>query len=404
MPDLPQNRRFDLVLFGATGFTGELTAEHLAEHLPDGARWALAGRNRDRLDAVRTRLAAVAPAAAELELLIADTTDPESLRAVAESARVVITTVGPYLQHGAPLVAACAAAGTDYVDLAGESEFLDRMYIAHHSTAVRTGARLVHACGFDSIPHDLGAFFTAKQLPDSAPATVRGVVRSNAMISGGTLHSGLGQIARPRQIRRAAADRARLEPPTVGRRARVRAGAPRRDGVLGLWLLPLPTIDPQIVKRSAGARDEYGPDFTYSHYAGFRRLVMLAAAALGVATVAVAAQIPPLRRLIGACLPQGTGPSPARRARSWFSVDFIGEGGGRTVHTQVRGGDPGYGETAKMLAESAMCLAFDDNPKVSGQVTTAAAMGDNLVRRLTDAGMTFAVLDTDGAPVDGVRS
>ncbi|KJR01873.1 saccharopine dehydrogenase family protein, partial [Gordonia sihwensis] len=184
MPDLPQNRRFDLVLFGATGFTGELTAEHLAEHLPDGARWALAGRNRDRLDAVRTRLAAVAPAAAELELLIADTTDPESLRAVAESARVVITTVGPYLQHGAPLVAACAAAGTDYVDLAGESEFLDRMYIAHHSTAVRTGARLVHACGFDSIPHDLGAFFTAKQLPDSAPATVRGVVRSNAMISG----------------------------------------------------------------------------------------------------------------------------------------------------------------------------------------------------------------------------
>ncbi|KAA0021368.1 saccharopine dehydrogenase family protein [Antrihabitans cavernicola] len=385
MPD----RAYDVVLFGATGFTGGLTAEYLVANLPAGASWALAGRNRTKLEAVRKRLAATDPTASELDLLHADTSDPGSLRTVAESARVVITTVGPYLEHGEPLVAACAAAGTDYVDLTGEPEFIDRMYLAHHATAVETGARIVHACGFDSVPHDLGALFTIKQLPADVPLSVRGVIRSNAMISGGTLHSGLGQMSRLRQMRTAAADRKKIEPRPAGRRTRARAGAPHREAALDLWLLPLPTVDPQIVERSARARADYGPDFTYAHYAGLRNPVLLAGATVGLAGFVAATQVPPLRRLIGARIPQGDGPSESRRARSWFTVDFIGEGGGRQVHTQVRGGDPGYGDTAKMLAHAAMCLAFDDNPPTAGQVTTATAMGENLIRRLTDSGMSF---------------
>ena len=174
-----QSRTYDIVIFGATGFTGELTAAYLAEHAPAGLRWALAGRNPGKLEAVRDPLAAIDPALAELPLLHADSTDDASLRAVAESTRVVITTVGPYLLHGEPLVAACAAAGTDYVDLTGEPEFVDRMYLEHHDAAVATGARIVHACGFDSIPHDLGAYFTVQQLgADGADhAARRGALR-----------------------------------------------------------------------------------------------------------------------------------------------------------------------------------------------------------------------------------
>src|SRR5690606_30319979 len=151
-------REYDIVVFGATGFTGGLTAEYLAAHVPEGCRWALAGRNTTKLEAVRERLAAIEPSCADLPLVQADVTDPASLARVAESARVVATTVGPYLEYGEPLVAACAEAGTDYVDLTGEPEFVDRMYLAHHETARRTGARIVHACGFDSIPYDLGVF------------------------------------------------------------------------------------------------------------------------------------------------------------------------------------------------------------------------------------------------------
>src|SRR3954464_10429309 len=172
------DREHDIVLFGATGFTGALTAEYLAANAGDGVRWALAGRNRAKLEALSERQGVVVP------LLHADVTDDASLRSVAESARVVITTVGPYVTYGEPLVAACAAAGTDYVDLTGEPEFVDRMYLRHHDEAVRSGARLVHACGFDSIPHDLGAWFTVQQLGSTAPITLRGVVRAGAMASG----------------------------------------------------------------------------------------------------------------------------------------------------------------------------------------------------------------------------
>ncbi|HEX7739616.1 MAG TPA: saccharopine dehydrogenase NADP-binding domain-containing protein [Marmoricola sp.] len=385
-------RPFDLVLFGATGFTGGLTAEYLAAHLPPTARLALAGRNEVKLEAVRDRLAEINPAMKDTVLLHADASDPESLSRVAESARVVITTVGPYLEHGGPLVAACAAAGTDYVDLTGEPEFVDRMYLEHHETAVRTGARIVHACGFDSIPHDLGALFTVQQLPADVPITVRGVARTNAAFSGGTVHSGLGQLSRLRAMRQTASARKRREPRPQSRRARARIGAPRRDRDLDTWLIPLPTIDPEVVRRSALARDDYGPDFTYSHYAGVRHATTVALAGAGFVAALVAVQIPPLRRAIGRWVPQGEGPSEERRARTRFTVDFIGNGGDRTVHTRVSGGDPGYSETAKMLAEAAMCLAFDDNPSTAGQVTTAAAMGESLTQRLVEAGISFEVI------------
>lgn len=386
----PRNpdRPFDVVLFGATGFTGGLTADYLAAHAPEGLRWAIAGRNADKLAAVRERLGV------DVEVLVADSTDDAALADVARRARVVVTTVGPYLQHGAPLVAACAEAGTDYLDLTGEPEFVDRMYLEHHRTAERTGARLVHACGFDSVPHDLGAFFTVRQLPSDQPITLRGVVRSAGTFSGGTFHSALDQFARARDMKRTYAARRRAEGrPDDGRSSRSVGGRPHRDPVLGYWLLPLPTIDPIVVARSGAALEAYGPRFRYSHWAGTKTLRYAAGGVVGVGALSLAAQVRPVRDFLKGKVPQGSGPDASRRDKSWFTVDFVGEAGGRTVRTRVAGGDPGYTETAKMLAEAALCLALDDNPETSGQVTPAVAMGDALLDRLQAAGITFSVVD-----------
>ncbi|MEU6084138.1 saccharopine dehydrogenase NADP-binding domain-containing protein [Streptomyces sp. NPDC047108] len=398
-------RTYDIVLFGATGFTGRLTAAYLARNAPDDCRWALAGRSPDKLERTRERLAETDPRWAALPLLTADAGDPASLRRIAADTRVVATTVGPYTHHGEGLVAACAEAGTDYVDLCGEPEFVDRMYLRYDTRARETGARLVHACGFDSVPHDLGVRFTVEQLPEDVPLRIDGYVRTNATFSGGTLASVLTALSRPVDMRRTARERERSEPwpgaaegrtvrtgPAIPRGARGMTVLPRRSREAGVWALPLPGIDAQIVGRSAAALDRYGPDFRYRHQAAVKRLPVAVGGMATVGAVFALAQVPYARRRLSARLSPGEGPGAERRARSWFSVRFIGEGGGRRVVTEVAGGDPGYDETAKMLAESALCLAHDDLPKRAGQLTTAVAMGPQLTGRLTAAGLKFRVL------------
>jgi len=390
-------RQYDLALFGATGFTGGLTADYLAANAPEGLKWALVGRNRGKLEAVRARLAAAAPAAPVPDLLEADAADAGALAEVAGSARVVITTVGPYALYGGPLVAACAAAGTDYVDLTGEPEFVDRMWVENHAEAERSGARLVHCCGFDSIPHDLGAYFTVQRLPQGVPLKVDGYVRSDASFSGGTYHSAINGFARGRQTLAAARERRRGEGRPKGRAIHSAAMRINRAPELGGWTAPLPTIDGAVVRRSAAALERYGPDFTYGHHMVSTRLATIAALAGGVGAVGLMAPLPPTRKLLLKIKSPGEGPDEAERAKSWFKVRFVGEGGGQRVVTEVSGGDPGYGETSKMLAESALCLAFDDLPESSGQVTTATAMGDALLARLQRAGISFRVLDPAAA-------
>ncbi|MFF1304852.1 saccharopine dehydrogenase family protein [Streptomyces sp. NPDC058307] len=381
------DRPYDIVLFGATGFVGTLTAEYLAAHAPEGLRWAVAGRSERKLQQLRERL----PAGESVGVLRADVAEPDSVRELAEQARVVATTVGPYVSYGEDLVAACADTGADYLDLAGEPEFVDLTYVRHDARARESGARLVHACGFDSIPHDLGAYFTVQQLPEGVPLTVDGFVTADATFSGGTFASALNQFSRLRPMLAAERDRRRHEPRLVGRRAAAPTGAPRFAREIGAWALPLPTIDPQIVHRSAKALDRYGPDFRYRHYAAVRRLPVALGGVAAMGALVTAAQLAPARRWLSARLEPGDGPSAQKRAKSWFSVRFVGEGGGRRVFTEVAGGDPGYDETAKMFAESALSLALDDLPETSGQVTTAVAMGNALIERLRRAGITFRV-------------
>ncbi|MFV8186417.1 saccharopine dehydrogenase family protein [Streptomyces sp. AF1B] len=382
------DRPYDIVLYGATGFVGTLTAEYLAAHAPDGLRWAIAGRSERKLEQLRERL----PGGEKVGVLRADVSDPADVRELAGHARVVATTVGPYITYGQELVAACADSGADYLDLCGEPEFVDLTYVRHDARARETGARLVHACGFDSIPHDLGAYFTVRQLPEGVPLTVDGYVTVDAVFSGGTFASALNQFARVRPMLAAERDRRRHEPRLVGRRATAPTGVPRFAKEIGAWALPLPTIDPQIVHRSAKTLERYGPDFRYRHYAAVRRLPVAMAGVAAVGGLFTAAQLPPARRWLSDRLKPGEGPDAEKRAKSWFRIRFVGEGGGRRVFTEVTGGDPGYGETAVMFGESALSLAFDDLPATAGQVTTAVAMGDALIERLSGAGIGFRVV------------
>lgn len=365
-------REHELVLFGATGFTGALTAQYLARVAPPDLRWALAGRNRSKLERLRDELGTDVP------ILVADVGEPDSLRRVAEASKVVLTTVGPYIRYGEPLVAACADAGTHYGDLTGEPEFVDRMYLAHDARARETGARIVHCCGFDSIPSDLGVYFTVQQLPEGVPIKIEGYLRVHGKPSGGTATTMRMMMTRFPKIVATARRRSRAEEPIDGRETHRRSGVPRYERAVGAWVVPLPIIDPQIVERSARALDRYGPDFSYRHNLVLDQMGAMARQLWS--TVRKGAPKP------------GEGPSPEERAESWFKLRFVGQGGGKRVVTEVSGGDPGYDETAKMLGETGLCLARDDLPERSGQLTTAAAMGDALLSRIQRAGIRFEVL------------
>lgn len=385
-------RDFDIVLYGVTGFVGGLTAEYLAEHAPEGLRWALAGRNTSKLEAVRDRLVKLDPALADLPLIHADSSDQASLDEMARSTRVLVSTVGPYAIYGEPLVKACAEAGTQYADLTGEPSFVDDMYVKYDAVARESGARVVHCCGFDSIPHDLGAYFTVLQLPEGVPITVESRVRASGMFSGGTFYSALNGLGHAKDTIDAMRRRIKVEPKPEGRKIGRVTRPLSRDKEMGMWVAPLPTIDQFVAMRSAAAVDRFGPDYRYGHNYAAKRLPTVFLGTAGVASIFVLAQIPPVRKGMMKLVPPGTGPSKERRDKSWFRVEFVGTGGGKTVRTAVSGGDAGYDETAKMLAESALALAFDDIPDRAGQLTPVAAIGDALLERLPKAGIKIEVV------------
>jgi short subunit dehydrogenase-like uncharacterized protein len=391
-PTLERVDRHDIVLLGATGFTGGLTAEYLARNSPPGLRWAVAGRDVTRVNALAERLTALSAGSKPVRAVRVDVTDAVSVRAAAESTRVLASTVGPFMEYGEPVVAACAATGTDYLDITGEPEFVDRMWLKYHDQAMRTGSRLVHCCGFDSVPHDLGVWFTLRHLPEGVPLVVEGFVRANAGFSAGTYHSAVRAFGRARQSRAIAGRRRASESRTTGRRVRALPARIKREPESRRWAVPLPTIDPVVVRRSARALDRYGPDFAYGHYAVVGGPHLVAGTVAGATGLLVVSQIPAARDALLRLRSAGEGPAADRRAKSWFRVRFAAGGGGRRVLTEVVGGDPGYEETAKMLAESALCLALDDLPECSGQVTTVQAMGDALLARLERADLTFRLV------------
>ncbi len=381
--------RHDIILFGATGFTGGLVADYLAQSVePDGLSWALAGRDLRKLRRVRERLASFDPAWAKLPLYQAMSHEAESLHDIAARTRVMLTTVGPYAGHGEGLVAACVAEGCDYVDLTGEPGFWRGVITRHHDEAAAKGLRLVPCCGFDSIPHDLGVLYTVQQLRaqgGEGPIEIDGYVAVRGGISGGTWASALGAMA---ELRSGAGESRSGEEP--GRGPRPAAARPRIHFAadVGRWVVPMPTIDPLVVRRSAELDGTYS--LRYHHYLSAKSAVQLGFVVGGVGLALALAQTP-ARQLLERLRPSGSGPSDEQRARGWFKVTFVGRQGGHTVTTEVRGGDPGYGHTSKMIAEAARCLVEDREqlPARRGVLTPAAAMGEPLIERMRKTGMEF---------------
>jgi short subunit dehydrogenase-like uncharacterized protein len=403
-------RAHDLIVYGASGFTGRLVAEHLLSTY--GAigeiRWAMAGRNTGKLAEVRDLIGGPS----SLPLIAADASDPASLKNMAESAKVIISTVGPYQLYGEGLVAACAAAGTDYVDLCGEPAWMAAMIRKCGDVAKASGARIVFSCGFDSIPFDLGVFFLEQQARAKfgGPATrVRGRVRKmKGDFSGGTAASLLATVeaaARNPTIRKTLSDAFALTPGFVGA-AQPGGNEVVEDIAAGSWVAPfmMAIINTKTVHRSNQLLHfAYGRDFVYDEMmmtgpgpSGEKRAKALARRdAVQNALIGFAPTRALIRRFV---LPKpGQGPSKAARDTGFYDILFIGEtSDGRSLRVSVKGDkDPGYGSTSKMIAESAICLARDvSHDAVGGGFwTTASAMGEPLIGRLqAKAGLTFTLL------------
>jgi short subunit dehydrogenase-like uncharacterized protein len=412
-------RELDLVLHGATGFVGRLTAGYLAEHAPSGVRIALSGRSPERLHEVRNGLG---PAAAGWPVLVADSASTEDLVALAARTRVVASTVGPYARHGLPLVAACARAGTHYADLTGEVLFVRESIDRFDRTARGTGARVVHACGFDSVPSDLAVMLLhrAASADDAGPLTATTLsAHLRGGVSGGTLDSVRGQLAAMRRdagARRIVLDPYALSPdrtrePDLGRQHDLaRIGF---DPDLGEWVGPfvMAPFNTRVVRRSNALQGwAYGRELRYREVLGFGRgpaSPVLAAAATGtLAALAAGLAAPGARQLLGRLLPSaGEGPSAATRESGWFRMQAVTatSGGARYVATVSGRGDPGYAATSVLLGESALALALDDLPPVreerssGGVLTPATAIGEALVDRLRRAGMELTARPAEPA-------
>jgi saccharopine dehydrogenase (NAD+, L-glutamate forming) len=385
--------KYDVVLVGATGFTGGLIVEYFARNVPLGeVRWALAGRDQTKLEGRREEAAALQEACADLDLLVVDLHDDDAMKRLAEGTRVVLTTVGPYALHGEGLVRACAQAGTDYLDLTGEDDFVRDMRERYSDAAERSGALLIHACGLDSMPADLGTLFAVRQLPADARKSVRAYCLFDARFSGGTWSTmvhGMSRGAARRLMRTTQAQ------PSEGRSEAPMPGV-HRSPSSGRWVLPMPVIDRAIVRWSSLARPaDYGEAFRYAQY--FELASPVQAAMLGgvLGGAALLAQIPAGRRWLIGRRPPGTGPSAERRARSWFRFTFEAEAGQHRVVTRVSGGDPGYTETSKMISEAALTLVRhrEELPVQAGFTTPAAALGDLLLERLPQIGIEFTVAE-----------
>ncbi len=388
---MSKDREFDLVLYGATGFTGRLVAEYLVERYGDDPdlRWAMAGRSEEKLAAVRDEIGAPG----DTPLLTADAGSPATLRSMAERTRLVLTTVGPYQLYGSGLVAACAESGTDYVDLCGEPAWMREMIDRHEEQATESGARIVFSCGFDSIPFDLGVFFLEQAAKEQFGATaprVRGRVRKmQGGFSGGTAASLKATLAAAQNNPSVLAllrDPFSLTPGFSGPE-QPRDTKPAYDEALGVWCAPfiMAPINTRNVHRSNALMGHpYGEEFVYDE------MVVVGPGEEGEAKAKALARMDVLG---GPDAPQpGEGPSREEREAGCYDILFIGElPDGREIRASVSGDlDPGYGSTSRMITESALCLLRDATETPGGIWTTAPAMGEKLIRRLVDnAGLKF---------------
>lgn len=402
------DRQYDVVVYGATSFVGQILCKYLVgRHGTDGGlRWAIAGRSASKLEQVALSTGANVPR------IVADAADRVALDEMAASTKVVASTVGPYSLHGSVLVATVVEARGDYCDLTGEVQWMRRMIDEHQARAEVTGARIVHTCGFDSIPSDLGTWFiqqrALEQFGEPCTEVRMSVKGAKGGVSGGTAASGMQmfeEMADDPELRKVVGDAYVLAPLDMRHGPKQPGmGRPTRDARFESWVAPFvmaPTNAAVVLRSHALLGQPWGRDFTYGETMmtgdGLAGGVAAWGMAAGLAAFAGAASFAPTRKLLGRVIPKpGSGPSEAKQTAGFFDLRFIGRtAGGHEIRTKVTGdADPGYGSTAKMLGESAVAfldLAADDVG--GGFWTPASAFGDALVERLeAHAGVRFDVI------------
>jgi len=412
----------DLIVWGATGFTGRLVVEYLLKRygVDQSLYWAIAGRSQTKLDALKAELG---ESASGLTVLTADSHNRESLQALVRQARVIITTVGPYAKYGSELVAACVESGTHYCDLAGEPQWMRKMIDQYEAAARISGARIVHACGFDSIPSDIGVYYLQQEAQRSFGEPCSQVkMRVRAMkgsASGGTIASMMNAIEEARadrEVARVLVNPYSLCPPDArkGPDKRDQSG-PVMDEDLGVWTAPfvMAGINTKIVRRSNALMNAaYGPEFSYqeamSTGAGIGGYLKAMQITVGLGGIMLAGSVGVLRTgMQKLFLPKpGEGPGREEREKGFYNIIMLGKASlGKSITVKVRGDrDPGYGSTSKILGEVGVCLALDELPAKGGFWTPASAMGDALLKRLpASAGLTFSVEKEnalDSSPID----
>jgi len=386
------SRELDIVVYGATGFTGRLVAEYLNQQygVNGEVKWAMAGRSRDKLVAVRDEMGV----GSDVPLIVADASDVESVNKMVASTSVILTTVGPYQLYGNELVEACAAQGTDYVDLCGEPAWMHKMIAAHSAAAEKSGARIVFSCGFDSIPFDLGVFFLQQHAVStlgSTVARVKGRVRAmKGTMSGGTLASfkeTMAAAGRDRSLIGILRNPFALTPGFEGAEQPL-GNQPEYDEALQSWVAPfvMASINTKNVHRSNMLLGHsYGENFVYDE---------MMVTGPGDKGEAIAKAVTDDTSMAKSSLQPGEGPSKEERENGLYDVLMVGEHtDGRSVRISVKGDrDPGYGSTSKMIAESAVCLVKNPDIGAGGIWTTAPIMGAELIERLrANAGLAFTI-------------
>ncbi|WP_100640647.1 saccharopine dehydrogenase family protein [Marinobacter salexigens] len=404
---------YDLVVFGATSFVGQILTQYLFDSygVTGEVKWAIAGRSESKLSTLKSGLGTGADG---LPVILADSTNDASLKTMCEQTRVVISTVGPYALYGEPLVKACVETGTDYCDLTGEVQWIRRMVDRYEDQAKASGARIVHCCGFDSIPSDMGVWFLQQQSEKTFGETCQDVRMrvkvAKGGLSGGTVASMINiakEVAADPKLRKELANPFSISP--AGHRSKARQPSLKGaefDKTFKTWLAPfvMGAINTRVVHRSnalQGAR--YGTEFTYDEAimtgAGTKGRLTAYGVTAALAGFLTASAIKPTRWLVEKFVPQpGEGPSPEAQKTGFYDIRFVGRTqDGKTMITKVTGdADPGYGSTSKMLGQAGMCLAFDvpaDQP--GGFLTPASVLSDKLLERLTNkAGLSFEVVET----------
>ncbi|MCC6584189.1 MAG: saccharopine dehydrogenase NADP-binding domain-containing protein [Chitinophagales bacterium] len=392
-----ENRKYDIVLFGATGFTGSLVAEYFAHNVSfKKVKWALAGRNTEKLNAIKNKLIAINPECEQTDILACNSDDLTSLENVTAQTKIIVTTVGPFAIHGEALVQACVNTGTNYCDITGEPEFVKAVLKQHDIAAKEKGIYIINCCGFDSIPADAGTYYTALQLPANETKTIKGFVSTNATFSGGTYASAIGAMATAgKDFSLFSSQKKEAKSESTREKKRIKSSI-YFDKELKKWAVPMPVIDPWMVMRTSAYRKEvFGANFEYAQFLSMPNLPAAVGLIGTVGALILGAQIKPVRDLLLQYRKSGEGPNQEERDKSYFKLMFIGESETKKVITKVSGGDPGYTETSKMLSETALTLLENIGklPIKGGVLTPAGTLGSLLIEKLQSKGIKFEVVE-----------